>query len=153
MQQKIPSLPNLGLAIVSANTLTSSSSLFSLSRPPSLPSAPVHTRFTSLYMAPQPSSLAQSNGATGATTSVQVGPSSSLSDLTHYIALTLQSSSENPSVEQSRPCHYTPSFPADHRSCCFHNFRLCRPAVLQSRSGLNSVHTSNSCHKETAIHF
>ena len=63
---------NLGPAIISVNTLTSSSSLSSLPHPP-LPSTPVHTRFVSLYMAPQPSSLAQSNGATGTTTSVQVG--------------------------------------------------------------------------------
>ena len=59
-QQKTPNLPNL--AIVSANTSLSSFH-------------PVHTHFISLYMAPQPSSLAQSNGATGTTTSVLVGQS------------------------------------------------------------------------------
>lgn len=49
------------------------------------PSYPVHTRFTSLYMAPQPSSLAQANGATGTTTSVQVGQSFNLNThITHF---------------------------------------------------------------------
>ena len=154
MQQKTPSLELAELGTGHRFGQHPHLTLLPFLPHPSLPSsAPVHTRFASLYMAPQSSSLAQSNGATGTTTSVQVGRCSSLSGLSHPIAHTFQSSSEDPSIKQPRPCYHTPSFSADHRSCCFRNFRLCRPAVHQSRPRLNSVHTPNRLHEETTVHF
>ena len=140
-------LPNLGQAIFRP---TPSPHPPFLPLPSTPPSTPVHTRFAFLYMAPQPSSLAQSNGAT---TSVQVGQCSSRLNHTHSIAYTLESSPEDSSVQQSRPCDHTPSFPADYRPCCFCDFGLCRPAVRQSRPERNYVRGSNPRHKETTVHF
>ena len=54
-----------------------------LTDPPSL-----HARFVSLYMALQPSLLAQFNGTTGTTTSVQVGQCSSRPHHSHIASLT-----------------------------------------------------------------
>ena len=64
-----------------------------------------------------------------------------------------QSSSEDPPVQQPRPCYYTPSFSAHHRPCRVRNFRLCRPAVSKSSPEHNSVDTPNHCLKETTVYL